>query len=335
MIGTHGAAAEQLLHTTEMLIGEQGNVSYIDFVPGENADTLFDKYNKKLESLDTEQGVLFFVDTWGGSPFNAANRIVVDKDNYEIITGVNIPMLVEAFMCRDDDPSMEELVSVALEAGKEGIRALKTEQAEEPAKSEPVKPTIVPASAPAVSTATISATTVSSTTTVSPTTAAGGHMKIALARIDDRLIHGQVATRWTKETNVKRIIVVSDEVAQDTVRSTLLKQVAPPGVSAHVIDVAKCVRVYNNPKYAGERVMLLFTNPTDVLRIVEGGVNIESINIGGMAFRQGKNQINNAISVDGTDIEAFEKLNSRGIELEARKVASDTRLNMMDLLKKA
>nr|WP_232370066.1 PTS mannose transporter subunit IIAB [Xenorhabdus lircayensis] len=320
MIGTHGAAAEQLLHTAEMLIGEQENVSYIDFVPGENADTLFDKYNKKLEPLDTEQGVLFFVDTWGGSPFNAANRIVVDKDNYEIITGVNVPMLVEAFMCRDDNPSMEELVSVALEAGKEGIRALKTEQAEEPAKPEPAKPAasaVAPVSAP-----TVSATTV------------GGHMKIALARIDDRLIHGQVATRWTKETNVKRIIVVSDEVAQDTVRSTLLKQVAPPGVSAHVVDVTKCVRVYNNPKYAGERVMLLFTNPTDVLRIVEGGVTLESVNIGGMAFRQGKTQINNAISVDGADIESFEKLDSRGIELEARKVSSDTRLNMMDLLKK-
>ncbi|PHM32314.1 N-acetylgalactosamine-specific enzyme IIB component of PTS [Xenorhabdus szentirmaii DSM 16338] len=311
MIGTHGAAAEQLLRTAEMLIGEQENVSYIDFVPGENADTLFDKYNEKLTSLDTNQGVLFFVDTWGGSPFNAANRIAIDKDNYEIITGVNVPMLVEAFMCRDDDPSMAELVSVALETGREGIRALKTAPEEEPAKPEPAKP-----AAPV------------------PTSAEGGHMKIALARIDDRLIHGQVATRWTKETNVKRIIVVSDAVAQDTVRSTLLKQVAPPGVSAHVVDVDKCVRVYNNPKYAGERVMLLFTNPADVLRIVEGGVPLESVNIGGMAFRQGKTQINNAISVDNDDIKAFEKLNSRGIELEARKVASDARLNMMDLLKK-
>ncbi|MBD2779774.1 PTS mannose transporter subunit IIAB [Xenorhabdus sp. 42] len=311
MIGTHGAAAEQLLRTAEMLIGEQENVSYIDFVPGENADTLFDKYNEKLTLLDTNQGVLFFVDTWGGSPFNAANRIAIDKDNYEIITGVNVPMLVEAFMCRDDDPSMAELVSVALETGREGIRALKTAPEEEPAKPEPAKP-----AAPV------------------PTSAEGGHMKIALARIDDRLIHGQVATRWTKETNVKRIIVVSDAVAQDTVRSTLLKQVAPPGVSAHVVDVDKCVRVYNNPKYAGERVMLLFTNPADVLRIVEGGVPLESVNIGGMAFRQGKTQINNAISVDNDDIKAFEKLNSRGIELEARKVASDARLNMMDLLKK-
>ncbi|MBD2802732.1 PTS mannose transporter subunit IIAB [Xenorhabdus sp. M] len=311
MIGTHGAAAEQLLRTAEMLIGEQENVSYIDFVPGENADTLFDKYNEKLTLLDTNQGVLFFVDTWGGSPFNAANRIAIDKDNYEIITGVNVPMLVEAFMCRDDDPSMAELVSVALETGREGIRALKTAPEEEPAKPEPAKP-----AAPV------------------PISAEGGHMKIALARIDDRLIHGQVATRWTKETNVKRIIVVSDAVAQDTVRSTLLKQVAPPGVSAHVVDVDKCVRVYNNPKYAGERVMLLFTNPADVLRIVEGGVPLESVNIGGMAFRQGKTQINNAISVDNDDIKAFEKLNSRGIELEARKVASDARLNMMDLLKK-
>ncbi|PHM41387.1 PTS system transporter subunit IIA [Xenorhabdus szentirmaii] len=220
MIGTHGAAAEQLLRTAEMLIGEQENVSYIDFVPGENADTLFDKYNEKLTSLDTNQGVLFFVDTWGGSPFNAANRIAIDKDNYEIITGVNVPMLVEAFMCRDDDPSMAELVSVALETGREGIRALKTAPEEEPAKPEPAKP-----AAPV------------------PTSAEGGHMKIALARIDDRLIHGQVATRWTKETNVKRIIVVSDAVAQDTVRSTLLKQVAPRG-SVHMLLMLTSVSVF-------------------------------------------------------------------------------------------
>ncbi|MCG6395733.1 PTS sugar transporter subunit IIB, partial [Vibrio alginolyticus] len=120
-------------------------------------------------------------------------------------------------------------------------------------------------------------------------------MTIALARIDDRLIHGQVATRWTKETNVKRIIVVSDEVAKDTVRSTLLKQVAPPGVTAHVVDVAKMVRVWNNPKYANDRCMLLFTNPADVLRLVEDGVEIKSVNIGGMAFHEGKKQVNNAV----------------------------------------
>ncbi|YCI83151.1 PTS mannose transporter subunit IIAB [Enterobacteriaceae bacterium] len=317
VIGTHGWAAEQLLKTAEMLLGEQENVGWIDFVPGENAETLIEKYTAQLEKLDTQQGVLFLVDTWGGSPFNAASRIVVDKEHYEVIAGVNIPMLVETLMARDDSPQFDELVALALETGREGVKALKAKPVEKAAAAAPAPTAAAPkAAAPAKP--------------MGP----DDYMVIGLARIDDRLIHGQVATRWTKETNVTRIIVVSDEVAADTVRKTLLTQVAPPGVTAHVVDVAKMIRVYNNPKYARERVMLLFTNPTDVERVVEGGVKITSVNIGGMAFRQGKTQVNNAISVDSTDIEAFRKLNARGIELEARKVSSDPKLKMMDLIAK-
>jgi PTS system mannose-specific IIB component len=316
VIGTHGWAAEQLLKTAEMLLGEQENVGWIDFVPGENAETLIEKYTAQLSRLDTSSGVLFLVDTWGGSPFNAASRIVVDKDQYEVVAGVNIPMLVETLMARDDNPSFDELVALAVETGREGVKALKAKPVEV-AKAAPVAATAAPKAA-------------------APLKPMGpnDYMQIGLARIDDRLIHGQVATRWTKETNVQRIIVVSDEVAADTVRKTLLTQVAPPGVTAHVVDVAKMIRVYNNPKYAGERIMLLFTNPTDVERVVEGGVNITSVNIGGMAFRQGKTQVNNAISVDEKDIEAFKKLNARGIELEARKVSTDQKLKMMDLIGK-
>ena len=313
IIGTHGSAAEQLLKTAEMILGEQDNVAYIDFVPGENAETLIEKYTAKLGGLDTSSGVLFLVDTWGGSPFNAASRIVVDKENYEVVTGVNIPMLAETFMARDDNPSFAELVAIAVETGRIGVKALK---APEPAAPAPAAAPAPKAAAPA------------------KPTGPNDHMKIGLARIDDRLIHGQVATRWTKETNVTRIIVVSDEVAADKMRSTLLKQVAPPGVTAHVVDVEKAIRVYNNPQYAKDRVMLLFTNPTDVVRMVEGGVDIKSVNIGGMAFRQGKTQVNNAVSVDEKDIEAFNKLNARGIELEVRKVSSDSRLKMMDLISK-
>lgn len=316
IIGTHGTAAEQLLKTTEMLLGEQDNVAFIDFVPGENAETLIEKYNGKISGVDTSGGVLFLVDTWGGSPFNAASRIAVDKENYEVVTGVNIPMLVETFMARDDNPSFDELVALALETGREGVKALK-KPAEESVK--PAAPQSSPAAKPAAPQAPLGP---------------NDHMKIGLARIDDRLIHGQVATRWTKETDVSRIIVVSDEVAADHVRKTLLTQVAPPGVTAHVVDVAKAIRVWNNPKYAGDRVMLLFTNPTDVWRLVEAGVDIKSVNIGGMAFRQGKTQVNNAVSVDEKDIEAFKKLNERGIELEVRKVSSDSRLKMMDLINK-
>lgn len=314
MIATHGVAAEQLLKTTEMLIGEQENVATVDFVSGENAETIMMKYQEKLaSSLSHCDEVLFLVDTWGGSPFNAANRIADSKDNMDIVTGVNIPMLVETFMARDDGLSLKELVAVALETGRTGVRALKYEE-EEP-KIEAVVPKAVEPQAPQV-------------------VSGEGHMAIGLARIDDRLIHGQVATRWTKESKVNRIIVVNDDVAKDTVRSTMLKSVAPPGVTAHVVNVEKMVRVYNNPEYANDRVMLLFTNPNDVLTLLKAGIEISSINIGGMAYKDGKKMVTSAVSVDDKDIEAFKAIDAMNVELDVRKVSNDSRQYMMDLLKK-
>lgn len=316
IIATHGVAAEQLLRTTEMLIGEQSDVAFIDFVPGENAETIMGKYQQKLATdLAHCDQVLFLVDTWGGSPFNAANRVIGEQTNMDIVTGVNVPMLVETFMARDDGPSLEELVEVALETGRGGVRALRYQESEEaPVAKEEPKPT---ASEPAV---------------VTPNGV--GHLEIGLARIDDRLIHGQVATRWTKESRVSRIVVVNDDVAKDSVRSTMLKSVAPPGVTAHVVDVEKMIRVYNNPEYAGERMMLLFTNPTDVVRLMEAGVEFKSINVGGMAYKDGKKMITSAVAVDEKDIEAFKVLDAKNIELDVRKVSNDSRQYMMDLLKK-
>ncbi|MDE3997623.1 PTS mannose transporter subunit IIAB [Glaesserella parasuis] len=317
IIATHGVAAEQLLKTTEMLIGEQSDVATIDFVPGENAETIMGKYQEKLanELAHCDQ-VLFLVDTWGGSPFNAANRVSEGKENMDIVTGVNVPMLVETFMARDDGPSLSELVEVALETGRLGVRALRYQEKEE---------------APAVQPAT------AAQAPVQPQVAQvnqEGNLVIGLARIDDRLIHGQVATRWTKESRVSRIVVVNDDVAKDSVRSTMLKSVAPPGVTAHVVPVDKMIRVYNNPEYANERMMLLFTNPTDVVRLMEAGVEFKSINIGGMAYKDGKKMITSAVAVDDKDIEAFKALDAKGIELDVRKVSNDSRQYMMDLLKK-
>ncbi len=315
MIATHGVAAEQLLKTTEMLIGEQDNVATIDFVPGENAETIMTKYQEKLSTtLSHCDEVLFLVDTWGGSPFNAANRVADGKPNMDIVTGVNVPMLVETFMARDDGPTLPELVAIALETGRTGVRALRYEEEEvatpvQNVEEKTVEPTIVTANGV-------------------------GHLEIGLARIDDRLIHGQVATRWTKESKVSRIVVVNDDVAKDSVRSTMLKSVAPPGVTAHVVDVEKMIRVYNNPEYAGERMMLLFTNPTDVVRLMEAGVAFKSINVGGMAYKDGKKMITSAVAVDDKDIEAFKKLDAQNIELDVRKVSNNSRQYMMDLLKK-
>lgn len=318
IIATHGVAAEQLLRTTEMLIGEQDNVAFIDFVPGENAETIIQKYQSKLDGeLAHCDQVLFLVDTWGGSPFNAANRVADGKNNMDVVTGVNVPMLVETFMARDDNPNLQELVAIALETGRVGIRALKyvEEEKTEEKSTAPVQAASQSMAQPQV-------------------VDNGKRMSFGLVRIDDRLIHGQVATRWTKESKVSRIIVVNDDVAKDQVRSTMLKSVAPPGVTAHVVNVDKMIRVYNNPEYGGERVMLLFTNPTDVVRLMDGGVPMTTVNIGGISHKEGKTMVSNAVAVDEKDIAAFKELDARHVELDVRKVSNDSRQYMMDLLKK-
>jgi PTS system mannose-specific IIB component len=154
-------------------------------------------------------------------------------------------------------------------------------------------------------------------------------MQINFVRIDDRLIHGQVATVWTKESKCNKIIAVSDEVANDALRKTLVLQVAPPGIKAYVLPVDKAVAAYKNPKYNDFKVLFLFINPTDVLRAVEGGIDIKSVNVGGMCFKEGKTQITSAVCVGKEDIEAFKKLHEKGIELEIRKLASDSKVDLM------
>ena len=157
-------------------------------------------------------------------------------------------------------------------------------------------------------------------------------MNIVLARIDDRLIHGQVATNWSKYTKCQRIIVCNDDVTKDSIKRTLLEQVSPPGIKSSVVGIDEAVRAYNNSKYQDDKVLYLFTNPTDVVRIIEGGVAIKSVNIGGMSFKEGKKQITSTVSVNDTDIKAFRKLNEKHIELEIRRISSDSKVDLMSKL---
>lgn len=159
-------------------------------------------------------------------------------------------------------------------------------------------------------------------------------MDVRLARIDDRLIHGQVATAWSKQTGINRILVISDEVANDELRKFLLKQASPPGIKSNVVSVQTMIDVYANNILKDEKIMLLFTNPQDVVTLVKNGIHLTSINIGGMRFTVGKQMITNFVSLDEEDIQSFTYLFEQGIELEIRKVPADHKVYLMELLKK-
>lgn len=154
-------------------------------------------------------------------------------------------------------------------------------------------------------------------------------MIIKLARIDDRLIHGQVTTVWSKEADADRIIIVSKEVYADAVRKTLLKQAAPPGMKVNIVDVSKAAAVYANPKYEQTKVFYLFTNPIEALELIKSGVPIKTLNIGGMQFKEGKKQITKAVSIDEKDAAAFRELDKLHITLDLRVLKTDPRTDIL------
>jgi len=123
IVGTHGMFSEELLKSSEMIFGSQENVGSVTFKPGEGLDRLVEKYNNRISELDSTDGVLFMVDLFGGSPFNAASLLAMKNDNMEIVTGVNLPMLLEVFGSRDFS-SLSELLVIAQNAGKDAIKVL-------------------------------------------------------------------------------------------------------------------------------------------------------------------------------------------------------------------
>ncbi len=123
IIATHGMFSEEILKSAEMIFGTQENVGAVTFKPGEGVEALVEKYNMLIKKMDSKDGVLFMVDLFGGSPFNAASLIAVKNENMEIVTGVNLPMILEVLGSREL-LSMPELLKVATDSGKDAIKTL-------------------------------------------------------------------------------------------------------------------------------------------------------------------------------------------------------------------
>ena len=311
IIASHGEFANGILQSGAMIFGEQENVKAITLMPSEGPDDVKAKMKEAIASFDNQDEVLFLVDLWGGTPFNQANSLLEDhKDKWAIVAGMNLPMLIEAYASRFSMNTAHEIAAHILGTAKEGVKV-------KPEELEPAN--------------------VSATAATKPSNAgAPGKFEYVLARIDSRLLHGQVATAWTKTTQPTRIIVVSDAVAKDELRRKLIQQAAPPGVKAHVVPVNKMIELAKDDQhFGGQRALLLFENPQDALRAVEGGVPLTTINVGSMAHSLGKVQPNKVLAFNQDDIDAFAKLKKAGLNFDVRKVPNDSKGNMDEIIKKA
>lgn len=159
-------------------------------------------------------------------------------------------------------------------------------------------------------------------------------MGIIHVRIDDRLIHGQVAAFWCNTLKAQRIMVANDLVANDELQKSVLRMVAPPGVATSIITKERAAENINAGKYDEERVMLILKSPGDALDLIKLGVEIKSINVGNMAHNDRTVQIKRSINVTQEDIENFKRLNADGVTLTSIMVPDEPKTNLMDYIEK-
>ena len=146
-----------------------------------------------------------------------------------------------------------------------------------------------------------------------------GEPNILLTRIDNRLIHGQVATQWNGTLGANLILVANDKVAKDKVRQGLMDMAAPAGVQTRYFSLQKTIEIIHkaSPK---QKIFMVVENPQDALKLAEGGVSIKQLNIGNMHMSEGKRQVATTVAVDEADVNAFKKLKEMGVQLVIQRV---------------
>lgn len=143
-------------------------------------------------------------------------------------------------------------------------------------------------------------------------------------RIDFRLIHGQVANLWANAKQVSRFMVVDDQLATDDMQKQVLRMACPAAVKLSVLPLEKASANIQAGKYDAQRLFILAKKPETLLRLVESGVQLPEINVGNMSSLNEVKRVGLNIGMDEGDIEAFKKLQEKGIHMYAQMVPSDT-----------
>src|SRR5699024_8115093 len=133
---------------------------------------------------------------------------------------------------------------------------------------------------------------------------------ITHARVDYRLIHGQVITKWLRVSNAKKIIIIDDELKKNDFLARIFKMAAPTGTEAQIINVEESETFF---KENNDKILLLFKTIETAKRSIEKGLKLNKLQIGGLENTPGRKIVHNQISLDKDDYSKLKKIEDKGI----------------------
>ncbi len=299
---SHGSMAEGVKASLEMIVGKQDHVHVVALTPDGDNRQFEEELLKKMKALNGSS--LIIADLLGGTPCNVALNNYLESENVEIIAGMSLPLVIEATL--NSTATVKELI----QAATTGIVDVKQKMKQTEIEKEPSLPM----------------------DNSQLYEAYKGKENIVNVRIDERLIHGQVAGIWAPSLHTQRIIVINDEAA-DTLQKSSLRMAAPTSMRLSVLPVESAAKNIRSGKYGKQRLFLVFKNPTDVLRYLKAGGKLTHVNVGNMSYKEGSKDITKSIKVLEEEIDVFESIAAMDINVTAQLVPNDPVIDFMDKLR--
>ena len=300
---SHGSMAEGVKASLEMIVGKQDHVHVVALTPDGDNRQFEEELLKKMKALNGSS--LIIADLLGGTPCNVALSNYLESENVEIIAGMSLPLVIEATL--NSTATVKELI----QAATTGIVDVKQKMKQTEIEKEPSLPM----------------------DNSQLYEAYKGKENIVNVRIDERLIHGQVAGIWAPSLHTQRIIVINDEAAADTLQKSSLRMAAPTSMRLSVLPVESAAKNIRSGKYGKQRLFLVFKNPTDVLRYLKAGGKLTHVNVGNMSYKEGSKDITKSIKVLEEEIDVFESIAAMDINVTAQLVPNDPVIDFMDKLR--
>ena len=157
-------------------------------------------------------------------------------------------------------------------------------------------------------------------------------MSIVLARIDSRLIHGQVLEAWVPHVRADCIVVVNDEAANTPLQRMIMQAAVPRDILLEISAVDAAPALLASPELGRRRVLLLFVDAADALRACRLKVGYDKLNLGNMHAAEGKARYNCTIALDQCDIDRLSEIEATGVRVVAQCVPADREVSWHALL---
>jgi mannose/fructose/N-acetylgalactosamine-specific phosphotransferase system component IIB len=149
-------------------------------------------------------------------------------------------------------------------------------------------------------------------------------MPLTLVRIDDRLIHGQVVLGWSRALKPDRIVVANDRIARAGWERKFYTASVPPHIKVSFLTIEETTVELLNNLFMNEAVLMLFESVKDVYALVKKGVRLEKVNIGGLHYRQGAEELLPYVFVTDEDRELLRELVKNGVTLLAQDIPGNS-----------